>query len=74
MSVEWEGLYQEALQELDAKRVGEVCERARRAINDRLTELAAQPVAAKEKEEERERLMEALRSLVIHEHKRRAPN
>jgi len=71
MPVEWEALYQKALQELDAKKVGEVCERARRAINDRLTELAAQTTAA---EEERERLMEALRTLVIHEHKRRPPH
>ena len=71
MSVDWKVLYRAALQELDPKKVGEVCERARRAINDRVTELAAEPTAAKEKEDERERLMEALRALVIHEHQRR---
>jgi len=72
MSVNWEVLYRAALQELNTKKVGEACERARRAINDRVTELAAEPTAGKEKEEERERLMEALRALVIHEHQRRA--
>jgi len=71
MSVDWEALYRAALQELDADKVREACECARRAINDRVTELAAQPNTAKEKEEERERLMEALRALVIHEHKHR---
>jgi len=68
MSIEWEALYLAALHELDAAKVGEFCERARRAINERLTELAAQPTTA---HEERERLMEALRALVIHEHQRR---
>ena len=71
MSIEWEPLYRAALQELDAEKVREVCERARRAINERLTELAAHPTAAEKKEEERERLMDALRALVIHEHNRR---
>jgi hypothetical protein len=71
MPSEWETLYREALQERDDEKVAEVCERARRAINDRLTKLAAQKIAA---ETEREQLFEALRRILIHEHKLRPPN
>jgi hypothetical protein len=71
MPAEWEQLYREAFQELDAEKVPELCDRARHAINDRLMELAAQAIAAGK---EREQLFEALRALVIHEYKRRAPN
>ncbi len=71
MLANWERLYREAFQELDAEKVPEICEQARRAINDRLTELAAQRSAA---ETEREQLFEALRNLLIHEYQRRAPN
>ena len=71
MAAEWETLYREAFQEQDSERTAEACERARRAINGRLTELAAQRIAA---EQEREQLFEALRRLLIHEHKLRPPN
>ena len=71
MFAEWERLYREAFQEPDAEKVPELCDRARRAINDRLIELCAQASAF---EKERERLFEALRALVIHETKRHAPN
>jgi len=66
MPSDWETLYREALQERDNERVADVCDRARRAINDRLTEMAAQRITA---EAEREQLYEALRRLLIHEHK-----
>ena len=71
MPAEWERLYREAFQELDAEKVPEICDRARRAINDRLTELAGERLTA---EKEREQLLEALRKLLLHEHQRRAPN
>ncbi|MFZ1918043.1 MAG: hypothetical protein WAU58_10755 [Terriglobales bacterium] len=71
MASEWESLYRDALQEPDDERVAEICDRARRAINDRLTELAAQKIAA---ENEREQLYEALRRLLIHEKKLSLPN
>lgn len=71
MPLEWEMLYRDALHEQDDERVPEVCNRARRAINERLSELAAQKIAA---EEEREQLYDALRRLLIHENKLRLPN
>jgi len=71
MPSEWEQLYREAFQELDAEKLPELCDRARRAINERLMELSAQTLAA---EKEREQLFEALRTLLIHEYQRRAPN
>jgi len=71
MPAEWEQLYREAFQELDAENLPELCDRARRAINERLMELSAQTLAA---EKEREQLFEALRTLLIHEYQRRAPN
>jgi hypothetical protein len=71
MPAEWETLYREALQEQDDERRAEACERGRCAINDRLTELAAQRIAA---EKEREKLFDALRRLLLHEHKLRPPN
>jgi hypothetical protein len=67
----WKTLYREALHEHDDEKVTEVCERARRAINGRLSELAAQKIAA---EEEHEQLYDALRRLLIHENKLRLPN
>ena len=71
MASEWETLYLEALHEQDPEKVAEVCERARRAINDRLIELAAQKIVS---ETQREQLFDALRRLLIHEHKVRFPN
>jgi len=71
MPPEWETLYQEALEERDSGKVSEACDRARGAINDRFLELAARGITA---EPERERLTEALRALVIHEHKFRSRN
>ncbi|MFZ3262962.1 MAG: hypothetical protein WA172_03095 [Terriglobales bacterium] len=71
MGAEWERLYREAFQEFDAEKVPELCDCARRAIHDRLIELSAQTTAAGK---EREQLFEALRQLLIHEYKRRAPN
>jgi uncharacterized protein HemY len=71
MPLEWEMIYREALREQDDEKVHEVCDRARRAINDRLTELAAQKIAA---EKEREQLYDALRRLLIHENRLGLPN
>jgi hypothetical protein len=71
MPSEWETLYREALQERDNEKLADVCDRARRAINDRLTALAAQKIAA---EEEREQLYDALRRLLIHEKKLSLPS
>ena len=71
MPTEWEKLYREAVQELDHEKLPEMCDRARRAIDDRLTDLAGQMIAT---EKEREQLFEALRNLVIHEYQRRSPN
>ncbi|MGA9526721.1 MAG: hypothetical protein WBS24_01260 [Terriglobales bacterium] len=70
MSAQWETLYEKAMQEEDAEKLGERCEQARRAINDRLTTMARQTMRM---EEERERLYEALRMLLIHEHKLEPP-
>ena len=66
MLLEWERLYREALHEVDDEKTSEACERARRAINDRLTALAAQRIAGAA---ECEQLNEALRRLLLHEHK-----
>ena len=66
MPLEWKMLYREALHEQDDEKVHEICDRARRAINERLTELAAKRIAI---EEEREQLYDALRRLLIHENK-----
>ncbi len=71
MTIEWEALYQQALQEQDEDKTGDACERARRTVDDRLTELAAERRCA---EKERARLFEALRRLLIHEYKLRPPS
>ncbi|MFZ3339681.1 MAG: hypothetical protein WA609_02725 [Terriglobales bacterium] len=71
MNGDWEGPYRKAFQELDAEKVTELCERARTAINGRLTDLAGETIAG---EKERELLFEALRTLFLHEQHRRAPN
>ncbi|MFZ0479379.1 MAG: hypothetical protein WAL71_09530 [Terriglobales bacterium] len=71
MSAEWEPLYEKALQEHDGVKLAAACEQARHAINDRLTSLAGQSMAL---EEERERLYEALRTLLIHEYKLEPPS
>ena len=70
MSSEWERLYAEALQELDAERVPELCDRARRALNNRLVERAGDKTADPA---EREQLFEALRNLLLYEYERRPP-
>jgi hypothetical protein len=67
----WEQLYRSAFQELDAEKVPALCDRARIAINQRLTKISARTATGDEKE--RDQLFEALRSLLIHEN-RRAPN
>ena len=71
MSAEWQRLYRDAFQELDAEKVSVICERARRSINDRLIELATQNKAIGK---ERGELLESLRNLLIQEYQRRAPN
>lgn len=67
----WEPLYEEALRGVDLKMASERSDRARRAINTRLTEIASESIAA---EKERERLLEALRQLLFHEQSFRAAN
>ena len=71
VSIDWEVAYREALRETDGAKVTDACERARRAINDRLTELAAEKIAV---EQEQERLFGALRELLLHENRVRKPN
>ena len=75
MPCEWEKSYHDALQEKDEKKA-EACERARRAINDRLTELARQKSAADKSamEKERDRLFDAMRKLLLHEYNLGSPN
>jgi hypothetical protein len=71
MTTDWDPIYQEAFHEFDLKVVSGACDRARKAINMRLTEIASENIAA---EVERERLREALRQLVFHEYNLRPPN
>jgi hypothetical protein len=68
MAAHWETLYQRALQEVYADEARHACDLARRAINERLTELCGRTVPI---EKEREYLRDALRQLVIHEENRR---
>jgi hypothetical protein len=70
MSAEWEAHYRAALQETDAAKVPEACERARRAINERLIELAGR---TSEVDGERNQLLEALRTLFVHQYKGGTP-
>jgi len=70
MPTEWEQLYAEAFHELDAEKVPELCDRARRALNDRLCELSKLGAHA---QQEREQLFEALRTLLLYEYARRPP-
>jgi len=65
MPTHWEMLYKEALQTVDDAERAAACQRARQAINERLTVLAGKTKAV---ETEHERLLDALRRLVLHEH------
>ena len=65
MPTDWRRLYEAALHENDPAKITEVCECARRAINEHeltLTHEDAGYLSTKEK------LDEALRQLLIHEH------
>ena len=67
MPTDWKTLYEAALRERDPAKLAEACQRARRAIHDRVLELGTQrgyEIVIAE-------LEEALRQLVAHESKRK---
>jgi len=68
MAAHWETLYKKALQAVHVDDARDACALARRAINERLTELKGASVPI---EKERENLREGLRQLFIHEENRR---
>jgi hypothetical protein len=68
----WEQLYRLAFKELDAGKVPELCDQTRVAINQRLTRISSHTSALDQKE--RDQLYQSLRSLLIYENNRRAPN
>jgi hypothetical protein len=67
MPTDWRIAYEAAIREHDPAKIAEACEKARTAINDRMFEIV------KEKDQrETEALEEALRQLVIHEHRHKS--
>ena len=63
MPTDWRNRYDSALGQRDPAKVSDACDLARRAINDRVLELAhAGPI-----DPERQELERALREIVIHE-------
>ena len=64
MSSDWRSIYEEAIREKDSAKVTDACEKARRAINERLVE-----IVKRSEPHETETLEEGLRQLVIHEHR-----
>jgi len=69
MNPDWKSVYQTAIGERDPTKVPELCEKARRAINDRILELGTQSADTLERRE----LEEFLRRLVAHEAKKNPP-
>ncbi len=63
MTTDWKSAYAAALRERDPKRVPDLCDEARHAINTRLLEFATRVSHTAEIKE----LEEALRQLVIYE-------
>ena len=63
MPTDWRMRYDSALGERDPAKVSDACDLARRAINDRVLELAKTGAA----EPERLELEEALRKILMHE-------
>lgn len=72
MPTEWERLYAQTFHELDAEKVPDLCDRARRALNGRLVELSAPKITVRT-QKDREQLFEALRNLLLYEYERRPP-
>ena len=71
MPIHWLQASVDALREQDPKKVPALCEKARRAINDRLLQRDGQPP----NEREKERLEETLRHLTQHDwYTRQKPN
>ena len=66
MPTDWKTLYEVAVREQNPAQLEDLCERARRAIHNRVLELEENPADAREKGE----LEEALRQLTIHKYKR----
>jgi len=69
MATDWTSCYRAARRERNPAKLHELCEQARRAINDRMPGLATQG----EDTLERRELEEALRRLVAHESKTSPP-
>jgi hypothetical protein len=63
MSTDWRMRYDSALGERDPAKVSDACDLARRAINDRVFDLAKKTAAHPQRLE----LEEALRKILIHE-------
>lgn len=69
MRTRWINLYLAALREQDPAKIPDLCDQARRAINDRVLQIATQPQC----NPERTALEEALRQFVVHELKKTHP-
>jgi hypothetical protein len=63
MPIDWKTIYATALREQDPAKIPDLCDEARRAINERVLEHGKGGTSAAERVE----LEEALRQLVIHE-------
>jgi len=63
MPTDWRMRYDSALGELDPAKVSDACDLARRAINDRVVELAKRFAT----DPERQELEDALHEILIHE-------
>ena len=70
MPVNWTPAFTDAIREQDPAKISDLCDQARRAINDRTLERGPQPASASE----REQMEEALRQLTIHELRLPRPN
>jgi len=69
MPIDWKSAYAAALREQDPAKLSGLCDQAREKINARILELASAHVHT----EEREKLDEALRELVLYELKQIKP-
>jgi hypothetical protein len=63
MPIDWKSIYASAIREQDPAKIPDLCDEARRAINDRVVEQGKRSTNTPERRE----LEEALRQLVVHE-------